>query len=139
MASIVVKATDESLETVNDFIHTELEKISCSPKLLFQFDLAVEEIFVNIAHYAYSPEIGDAEVICTLEKNAENKVVLSITFKDSGVPFNPLERPDPNPNAPLEERGIGGWGIYLTKKYMDSVEYTYAHGKNTLTLTKIIE
>ena len=138
MAHITVKATDENLDAVNDFIHAQLEKCTCPPAFLLRLDLAIEEIFVNIAHYAYAPNTGEAEIICETEKTADNQTKLTVIFKDGGIPFNPLSRPDPDPTAPLEERGIGGWGIYLTKKYMDSVEYAHADGKNILTLTKII-
>jgi len=138
MAELIVQAKDESLESVNQFIHAQLDGIDYPPTLDFQLDLAVEEIFVNIAHYAYAPDTGDAEIVCTVEKNEKNQPVLTIIFKDKGIPFNPLARPDPDPSASLEDRGIGGWGIYLTKKYMDTVTYAHVDGKNNLTLTKTI-
>ena len=134
---LTVKASDQNLAAVNDFIHSMLPA-GCDEMLLNQIDLAVEEIFVNIAHYAYAPKTGDAEITCVVEKNEKGQSVLTIIFKDRGVPFNPLARPDPDPATPLEERGIGGWGIFLTKKYMDSVTYAYEDGKNMLTLTKTI-
>lgn len=138
MAELRIAAADENLEKINQFIHSQLEGIDYPPTLDFQLDLAVEEIFVNIAHYAYAPGKGDAEITCTVEKNDKNQSVLTIIFRDGGVPFDPLARPDPDPAAALEDRGIGGWGIYLTKKYMDTVSYAHVDGKNTLTLTKVI-
>lgn len=124
-----VKATDESIETVNDFIHSILPSV-CDEMILNQIDLAVEEIFVNIAHYS-----GAAEAIinCSFENDK-----LEITFSDSGVPFNPLAKPDPDITLNAEEREIGGLGIYLTKKFMDTVSYEYKDGMNCLRIIKTI-
>lgn len=124
-----VKANDESLQTVNDFIHSLLPSV-CDEMILNQIDLAVEEIFVNIAHYS-----GAAEAIinCSFENDK-----LEITFSDSGVPFNPLAKPDPDLTLNAEEREIGGLGIYLTKKFMDTVSYEYKDGMNCLRIIKTI-
>ena len=124
-----VKANDESLQTVNDFIHSLLPS-ACDEMILNQIDLAVEEIFVNIAHYS-----GAAEAIinCSLENDK-----LEITFSDSGVPFNPLAKPDPDLTLNAEEREIGGLGIYLTKKFMDTVSYEYKDGMNCLRIIKSV-
>ena len=138
MAELVIQAIDTNLDMINQFIHSQLDGLDYPPTFDFQLDLAVEEIFVNIAHYAYAPDTGDVEIFCSVEKNKDGHSLLTIIFKDSGIPFNPLTRPDPNPAATLEERGIGGWGIFLTKKYMDTVTYDHADGKNILTLTKQI-
>ncbi len=138
MAELAIQAIDTNLDMINQFIHSQLEGFDYPPSFDFQLDLAVEEIFVNIAHYAYAPNTGDVEIFCTVEKKEDNHALLTIIFKDSGIPFNPLARPDPDPTASLEDRGIGGWGIYLTKKYMDNVTYAHVDGKNTLTLTKKI-
>lgn len=124
-----VKATDESMQTVNDFIHSILPSV-CDEMILNQIDLAVEEIFVNIAHYS-----GAAEAIinCSFENDK-----LEITFSDSGVPFNPLAKPDPDLTLNAEEREIGGLGIFLTKKFMDTVSYEYKDGMNCLRIIKTI-
>lgn len=124
-----VKATDESIKTVNDFIHSILPS-ACDEMILNQIDLAVEEIFVNIAHYS-----GAAEAIinCSFENDK-----LEITFSDSGVPFNPLAKPDPDLTLNAEEREIGGLGIFLTKKFMDTVSYEYKDGMNCLRIIKSV-
>jgi len=124
-----VKATDESIKTVNDFIHSILPS-TCDEMILNQIDLAVEEIFVNIAHYS-----GAAEAIinCSFENDK-----LEITFSDSGVPFNPLAKPDPDLTLNAEEREIGGLGIFLTKKFMDTVSYEYKDGMNCLRIIKSV-
>ena len=124
-----VKANDESLQTVNDFIHSSLPS-ACDEMILNQIDLAVEEIFVNIAHYS-----GSAEAI--INTSFENDK-LEVTFSDSGVPFNPLAKPDPDITLNAEEREIGGLGIYLTKKFMDTVSYEYKDGMNCLRIIKFV-
>ena len=127
-----VKATDESMQAVNDFVHSFLPK-DCDIMLLNQIDLAIEEIFVNIAHYSGSEE---AVIDCKCEKDGAGVGVLQVIFIDSGKPFNPLEKKDPDITLSAEERNIGGLGIFLTKKFMDSVEYDYSDGKNHLKIRK---
>lgn len=124
-----VKANDESMQTVNDFIHSILPS-ACDEMILNQIDLAVEEIFVNIAHYSGADE---AIINCSFENDK-----LEITFSDSGVPFNPLAKPDPDITLNAEEREIGGLGIYLTKKFMDTVSYEYKDGMNCLRIIKFV-
>ena len=129
-----VKATDENLQAVNDFVHSVLPQ-KCDPMVINQIDLAVEEIFVNIAHYSGSEE---AEISADLSYSGDDKVVFKIVFCDSGAKFNPLAKADPDLTLSAEERKIGGLGIFLTKKFMDSVEYEYSNGKNCLTIKKKI-
>lgn len=124
-----VKATDESLQAVNDFIHSMLPS-DCDDMILNQIDLAVEEIFVNIAHYSGSEE---AVINCSFENDK-----LEICFSDSGVQFNPLAKADPDLTLNAEEREIGGLGIFLTKKFMDSVAYEYKNGMNNLRIVKLL-
>ena len=135
MSEITVKADDSMLEAVQDFIHQQIEDLCTDMKLLMQIDLAVEEIFVNIAHYAYAPQTGEATITCNLNKETRE---MQIIFSDAGKPFNPLDRDEPDVTLPAEERGIGGLGIFLTKKYMDEVSYEYSGGKNNLTLKKTL-
>ena len=129
-----VKADTQMLDTVQDFIHDTLEKagIDADIKALTQLDVAVEEIFVNIANYAYAPDSGDA----TSEADVSDGSVLTIKFIDSGKAFDPLAAEDPDVTLGAEERGIGGLGIFLTKKFMDKVEYERKNNQNILTLVK---
>ena len=132
-----IAADDKNLETVLDFIHKLLPP-DCETDLMYKIDVATEEIFVNIAHYAYKDklpagEFGQALITCTYEDE-----LLTIIFRDQGVPFNPLDRPDPDITLSAEDRSIGGLGIFLTKKYMDKVEYQYENDENVLTLKKMI-
>ena len=134
----IFEATDENLEAVNDFIHEQIKPFSCQSQTLFQIDLAVEEIYVNIAHYAYSPDKGTVQIDCSVEKTSDAPAKLTVSFTDRGKAFNPLEKPDPDITLSVEEREIGGLGIFLTKKYMDSVLYERKDNQNILTFTKII-
>jgi anti-sigma regulatory factor (Ser/Thr protein kinase) len=97
--------------------------------------VAIEELFVNVASYGYKDTEGDVSLGIGFDKESR-----TITFRmeDRGVEFDPLKRPDPDVTLPAEEREVGGLGIYITKKTMDSVEYAYEGGKNILTMTKKI-
>lgn len=135
MAELVVKSDDKYLDSVLDFIHTQIEKLDADPKKVVQIDLAVEEIFVNIAHYAYQPGMGDIKIICEAGEETGNPVV-KIEFSDEGIAFNPLAKEDPDITLSVEERGIGGLGIFLVKKYMDFVSYERNGNMNVFTMTK---
>ena len=126
----VFDATDENMQPVNDFIHGLLPE-DCPFGVLNKIDLAVEEIYINIAHYAYAPGTGQVQISCGVDNN-----VLTVIFRDSGKPFDPLAKKDPDITMSAEERDIGGLGIFLTKKFMDSVTYEYTDGRNVLTISK---
>ena len=135
MKKITVPAKTDELDRVLDFVNETLEGTDCSMRIQTQIDIAVEEIFVNIANYAYNPEIGKAEIVVEI---TEKPVTVAITFEDSGVPYNPLEKQDPDITLNAEERDIGGLGIFMAKKSMDDIEYTYRDGKNILTIKKAL-
>lgn len=136
MEEFKIEATIENIDLVTEFVNQRLEAIHCPMKLQMQIDLAVEEIFCNIAKYAYAPNVGMA----TLQmKIAKDLSVLSLTFIDRGVFYNPLEKMDPNINQSAEERQIGGLGIFLVKKNMDDMQYCYENGENRLTLIKKLQ
>ena len=126
-------AATENLDEVQSFVDERLEKADCPPKAQMQIGVAVEEIFVNIANYAYAPERGKAKVRVEV---SEDPVTVSITFLDHGIPYDPLAREDPNINASAADREVGGLGIFMTKKLMDDVAYDYKDGQNILTLRK---
>ena len=129
------KADIKELPNVQSFIQNVLKKYECSPKMIMQVNLVVEEIFVNIAKYAYQEGKGSCKVITDYDGHKEIKIV----FEDNGIPFNPLEREDPDVTLPAEEREIGGLGIFITKKIMNDVTYQYENNKNILLLKKIKE
>ena len=128
-----IEATVENLPEVQTFIEEHLERADCPMKAQMQISVAVEEIFVNIANYAYAPETGRATVRVEV---SEDPVVVAITFMDHGMPYDPLAREDPDVTAPANERQIGGLGIFMTKQIMDDVVYEYRDGQNILTLKK---
>lgn len=128
-------AVTENLEQVLEFTEYYLTKAGCAMKTLMQFQIAVEEIFVNIAHYAYENEVGDVMIKF---QSVGKPPCVSITFVDRGKPYNPMEREDPDITLSSEERQIGGLGIYMVKKSMDSMTYEYRRKRNILTITKTI-
>ncbi|MBQ1820131.1 MAG: anti-sigma factor antagonist [Clostridia bacterium] len=130
---IEVEATDENLPKVQAFIEQHLEENDCPLKARMQIEVSAEEIFVNIAHYAYSPLSGSATVRVEF---SEDPLSVSITFMDHGVPYDPLAHRDPDVLLSAGEREIGGLGIFMTKKIMDDVAYEYRNGQNILTLKK---
>ncbi len=133
MKRLALPAKVEELDNLLNFIRENMQKANCSDKVLFQLELVCEEVFVNIARYAYEPQAKQALVWCDLAVDEQG---VMIVFTDRGRQFNPLRRPDPNIEASLEDKPIGGLGIFLTKKTMDLVEYTYRFGRNILTLHK---
>ena len=135
MKEITVAATIENIQVVTDFVNEQLEALDCPMKAQMQIDIAIDELFGNIAHYAYNPEIGEATVRVEV---MENPMAVIITFIDNGVPYDPLKKEDPDTTLSIEEREIGGLGIFMVKKTMDDIAYEYKDGKNILTIRKNI-
>lgn len=133
MDSITVPAKEEQLYTVTEFVDTLLEENDCPAKAQMQIDVAIEEIFINIASYAYKPVDGEAEVRCEVLRDPLRVV---IQFLDGGKPFDPLAREDPDLSEEAMDAREGGLGILLVKKSMDNVKYAYEGGKNILTILK---
>jgi anti-sigma regulatory factor (Ser/Thr protein kinase) len=113
---------------VSDFVAGRLG--DCPPKVKNQIMIAVDEIFSNIARYAYDVGIGNA----TIRVAADDDII--VEFEDSGMAYNPLTADDPDTMLPAEERELGGLGIFMVRKLMDSVEYRREGNKNILTLIK---
>ena len=135
MRELSVEARVDNLEQVLAFVDEEIDRLDCSVKIRTQIDVAVEELFVNIAHYAYNPETGPATVRIEVEKEPP---AISITFIDKGVPYDPLAKADPDITLSADDREIGGLGIFMVKKSMDSIDYEYKDGQNTLHIRKLI-
>ena len=130
---LVVKADRNNLDEVQAFIDQKLEEVNCSMKTQTTIDIAIEEIFVNIASYAYGNSDGEATIQVVMN---EDPLSIEITFIDSGAEYNPLAKPDPNTSLKLMERQKGGLGIFMVKKSMDDMTYEYKDGKNVLTIVK---
>ena len=135
MKELLLPAIPKNLYAVMEFVGITLKEYRCPEEIAIQVQVAVEEIFVNIANYAYFPAIGSATVRCIVSREPLSVV---ISFLDSGRPYNPLERNDPDTSLPVEGRPIGGLGVYIVKKSMDSVAYEYIDGQNVLTIKKKI-
>ena len=125
----------EALSDVLGFVDRTLESFECPMKIQMAVCVAIEEVFVNVAHYAYGEGEGDVTLGIGFDEESRN-----ITFRmtDKGVPFDPLAKSDPDITLSAEEREIGGLGIFITKKTMDSVSYAYENGENILTMIKKI-
>ncbi len=124
-------ASIDCLQDVISFIEQELEVADCPMRTVMQISVAAEEIFANIASYAY-PE-GGGNALIGISANEHDAV---IRFTDTGIPFNPLAKADPDVTLPAEQREIGGLGIFMVKKTMDEILYQRDGQKNILTITK---
>ena len=133
MKEMSIDATVENIAPVTEFVNGELALLRCPERVRHQIDVAIDELFGNIARYAYRPGIGPATVTVEVTKAPPAVVV---TFVDQGVPYDPLAREDPDVSLPLEEREEGGLGIFLVKKTMDDVSYEYREGRNILRIKK---
>jgi anti-sigma regulatory factor (Ser/Thr protein kinase) len=128
---MVLPASMEDLERLQAWVEETLEGADCDGRMASRIKVAAEEIFVNIVKYAYDGRAGDATVRLRVEKPW-----LVMEFEDGGKSFNPLDFPTPDTSVPVEDRPIGGLGIFLTVKMMDEVSYRRIDGKNCLTLRK---
>ena len=135
MKELTIEAKIENIEAVTDFVNEQLESLGCPMKAQMQIDIAIDELFGNIAHYAYNPEIGQATVRVEV---VEDPLSVVITFIDNGVPYDPLAKADPDTTLSADERDIGGLGIYMVKKSMDDITYEYKDGHNILKIKKKI-
>ena len=123
------EAKRDNLEKVQDFIISSI-KADLDAKDKNQLLIVAEEVFINIASYAY-----EGRGYCNVDVDYENDV-LTLVFADNGVEFNPLKKEDPNTKQKAEDRQIGGLGIFMVKNLMDKVYYEYKDGKNILTMIK---
>ena len=133
MKSMTIAAKTEELDKVTGFVEETLAPYDCPMRTLLQLRLAIEEVFVNIASYAYAPGEGEAEIRCQV---LEEPLRVVICFLDGGQPFDPRAREDADTSAEGLMSREGGLGILLVKKTMDDVQYSYADGKNVLTIVK---
>ena len=128
-------AVVDSIPEVTDFVNAELEAVGCPMKAQIQIDVAIDEVFSNIANYAYGAGTGEATVRF---ETMDAPRSVRLTFIDTGVAYNPLEAPDPDVTLAADERQMGGLGVYLVKKTMDDVSYEHVDGRNILRITKNI-
>lgn len=135
MTNRTFPARTEALSDVLGFAEQMLDSFGCSMKIQTAVCVAIEEVFVNVAHYAYGDGEGDVSLGIGFDE-----VNRAVTFRmtDKGIPFDPLKKADPDITKSAEEREIGGLGIFIAKKTMDSIAYAYENGENILTMIKKI-
>ena len=136
MRELEIEAKKENLDQVLEIVDEELERLECTIKEQTQIDIAVEEIFVNIASYAYAPSVGTALIRMEVERDP---LAVVLTFEDKGTPYDPLAKEDPSLDHAADETKIGGLGIYMVKRSMDDMKYEYKDGKNILVIKKILQ
>ena len=135
MKELTVDAAIENIPSVTAFVDEQLEQYNCPVKAQMQIDIAIDELFSNIAYYAYTPKSGKATVRVEV---TENPMAVVITFIDNGIPYDPLAKADPDITKSADEREIGGLGIFMVKTSMDEISYEYKNGQNILKIKKHI-
>lgn len=138
MKELILEASDDKLEEAQEFVRELLESEECSPGFIISIEIAIEEIFVNISHYAYEGLDGvERQALIRCDISGEPKK-LYMEFQDWGIPFDPLKKPDADITLSAEERQIGGLGIFMVKNTMDTMDYKYEDKKNILSMTKTL-
>ena len=135
MREITLNTEKGSTARVEAFVEEELERIGVPHKILMKMCIVIDEIFSNIVNYAYGPNIGPATVKLGFDDATKT---LTLVFIDEGVPFDPRESKEPDIELAIEDRPIGGLGLFMVKKIMDHMDYRRENGRNILTLTKCI-
>ena len=141
METILVEASEDSLDEINDFINERLEAMDADPNVCFQIELSVEEIVVNIASYAYEG-VGESELFGKIEVGCETEADpprITIRFRDTGKRFDPLAKEDADLSGKMFMEQEGGFGIHMVKETMDEVSYSYENGSNILTIRKNLQ
>ena len=136
LKELLLEATSENITQATEFVNEQLESIGCNAKVQRLIDVAIDELFSNIARYAYGSQPGMATVRVEVQ---QDKRQVMISFIDSGSPFNPLTHAEPSPGLTVKERKKGGLGISIVKKSMDDVFYEYADGYNMTTIIKTVQ
>ena len=134
MREMTLSATVDNIEVVTDFVNAELKRMGCPLDIVRQIDIAVDELFGNIARYGYETPGGRVTVRIGAAETPSGAV---ITFIDRGKPFNPLRAKAPDITLKPRERRIGGLGIYMVKKSMDGIDYVRENGCNKLSIRKL--
>ena len=133
MPQITLPATTENIEVATDFINEILESVDCPIRTQMQLDIALDELMSNVARYAYAPQTGDITVSVEIADEPRRAV---LTLTDNGVPYDPLQKEDPDVTLSAEERQIGGLGIFIVKNAMDEMRYCYKDNQNIVTIIK---
>ena len=132
-STFTLDAVPTNFSIAQERVQKYLDASPCSMKTQFELDMIIEEVFINIANYAYGESTGTVSIDLALN---EARDLLAITFRDSGIPYDPLKKEDPDVTLSAAERPIGGLGIFLVRKTMDAMQYRRENGKNILTIRK---
>ena len=135
MTSKTFPAKTDALPDVLGYVEEALESFDCPMKAQIGICVAIEEVFVNVAHYAYQDGEGDVTLSIDFDEGSR---AITFCLADKGVPFDPLQKPDPDITLSADDRSVGGLGIFITKKTMNSITYAYENGENRLTMVKTI-
>lgn len=127
-----IEASTKNNERVIDFVNERLEALECPVKLMTKFDIAVDELFTNIAYYAY----GGAAGPCSVSVSGKPGEWASVEFRDFGIPYDPFAAEDPDVTLPIEKRREGGLGVFIVKNLMDETAYARIGAENVTTITK---
>ena len=130
---ITVQANIDNIAVVTDFVEEKLEAFRCPMRIRIQLKVAIDELFGNIARYAYHPNQGPATVRVDVEKDP---LRIILTFIDHGKPYDPLSTAEPDTTLPARQRQIGGLGVFMVRNTMDDISYEYRDGQNILSLKK---
>lgn len=136
MERLKIQAKDDNLSIVTEWVEDLIRKECTEEKTISEILIAVDELFINICHYAYEGETGEAEFWLEISENPKR---VRLRIKDQGTPFNPLALEDPDITLSAKERKIGGLGIFMVKDFMDDVDYAYVDAHNVVTLEKHLE
>ncbi|WP_320075231.1 ATP-binding protein [Eubacterium callanderi] len=128
-----VTATSSGLQTLLSFTETWLSKTGISPEKQYDILIIVEELTVNIVNYAYDEIPG--KITLSLEL-LDDGAILRLNLSDTGRPFNPLDYDDPKLSESIEERPVGGLGIFIIKSLADKLKYEYNNKQNQIIIEK---
>ena len=138
MRSAAVEASMEHLNRVMSVTEEILEQAGCGEDDRRLIGISVEELFTNIASYAYGESKGKVWLTWDIRRAGEDRKEAVIRFQDEGFPYDPFEREDPDLNLPVEKRPVGGLGIFMVKQFMDDIGYEYKEGRNVTVIRKTI-
>ncbi len=137
MKEITLEADIKNLIKVTSFVNEELRKVEANAKTIASIDIILDEVFSNIAYYAYKEREEKGDVTVKMDFVEDNKAVV-LSFIDDGIPYNPLEKEEPDITLSVMKRAIGGLGILIVKKSVDDIKYEYKNNKNILKLKKYL-
>lgn len=133
--TIRAAATTDRLPELIAFLQAFWQECGLPEETAFPFELALDEVFMNVVMHGSSPAAAPRDMRISLERRGGDVILVT---EDDGPPFDPLTLPPPDVDAPLEEREIGGLGVFLLRELMDEVSYAHTGTHNRLTMRKAV-